>query len=275
MNIYSFDNHIFENEIINKFIYTNIASIITNDNHYFSINIPDYNKFSDNILFTKKIEGLKYNDILIPDLYVNKFILIINNKTKNNSIITNIKLNNDFNNIYIILNFFINNIYNNLGIIYKLLINIQKSSYKTEKLYININTLDKISSHILFFDQFIYKIINFINKLDKKNEMNIILNDNISNIIMQINSLKFFYDSIKTTSIQKLTHSDANKATVLTYVATIFLPLSFIISIFSLFVKNIPFKNNEYALYFIIIAIIIIIIISSYYLIEFHNIDVF
>jgi len=72
--------------------------------------------------------------------------------------------------------------------------------------------------------------INFIQK--KKNEKNIKIIEKINLIKQKIISIKFFYDSIKTTSIQKITHHETNISKVLTYVATIFLPLSFMVGIF-------------------------------------------
>jgi Mg2+ and Co2+ transporter CorA len=115
--------------------------------------------------------------------------------------------------------------------------------------------------------------LNYIN--NKNNEKNIYTLNILNNIKTKINSIKFYYDTMKTTSIQKITHHETNISKVLTYVATIFLPLSFLIGIFSLPIKNIPFRDSVNSFYYILFIIIIITIISSFYLIQLNKTNVF
>ena len=110
---------------------------------------------------------------------------------------------------------------------------------------------------------------------NKKNEKNINIDTKLDNIKKKLNSTKFYYDTLKTTSIQKITHHETNISKVLTYVATIFLPLSFLISIFSLPIKNIPFRDSENSFYYILFIIVIVTIISSIYLIQLDKKNVF
>ena len=278
MDNFSYNNHIFDKSIVNKLIFTTTDVIYTDTNNYYMIDIPNYNKskYIDNSkLYIKKIDGVTYNDLNVPDLYVNK-VIIINNKNKNMQyIVSNLNVQNQYNYIYNYIDFEINMLSNNIAIINKLLLLINQSVSKTNILYLIIDSMDKISSHILYFDNFINKIIKILSEFDVKNEMNIALTAKIINIKSQLTTIKFFYDNIKTTSIQKISHQESNISKILTYVATIFLPLSFIIAIFSLPVKNVPFKNNENGLYIIIGFVTICAIISSFYLIELNKRNVF
>ena len=278
MDNFSYNNHIFDKSIVNKLIFTTTDVIYTDTNNYYMIDIPNYNKskYIDNSkLYIKKIDGVTYNDLNVPDLYVNK-VIIINNKNKNMQyIVSNLNVQNQYNYIYNYIDFEINMLSNNITIINKLLLLINQSVSKTNILYLIIDSMDKISSHILYFDNFINKIIKILSEFDVKNEMNIALTAKIINIKSQLATIKFFYDNIKTTSIQKISHQESNISKILTYVATIFLPLSFIIAIFSLPVKNVPFKNNENGLYIIIGLVTICAIIGSFYLIELNKRNVF
>tara|TARA_Y100000389_G_scaffold174839_1_gene185105 strand:- start:4591 stop:5427 length:837 start_codon:yes stop_codon:yes gene_type:complete len=277
MKIYSYDNHIFNTNIIDKLIYTSENNIVMKDDFYVLINLSTYKKLK---IYNKKLGSLYdlsidkfyFDNLLIPKLNIHKIII---NKVDNNiSLICNCIF--EYNNIYDFLNNILNTSINDIEIINNLLIIISKTNSSTNTLYSNINTLSKISSHILYFDNYIDKIfltINFIQ--NEKNEKNIKIIEKINLIKQKIISIKFFYDSIKTTSIQKITHHETYISKVLTYVATIFLPLSFMVGIFSLPIKNIPFRNNENSLYFILFILFIICIIVSFYLIELSKKNVF
>lgn len=277
MKIYSYDNHIFNTDIIDKLIYTSKNNIVIKDNFYILINLSTYKKIKIynkelSSLYDLSIDKLHYDNLIIPKLNIYK--IIINKIDDNISLISNCIL--QYNNIYDFFNNIINTTINDIEIINNLLIIISKKNTSPHILYENIFTLTKISSHILYFDNFIDKIILTITFLNnEKNEKNIRILEKINLIKQKITSIKFFFDSIKTTSIQKITHQETNISKVLTYVATIFLPLSFIVGIFSLPIKNIPFRNNENSIYSILFILFIICIISSFYLIELNKKDVF
>ena len=277
MKIYSYDNHIFNNDIITKLIYTSNNNIVMKDTYYILINYSTYKKFNlynkeFSSLYDLSIDKFTYEHLIIPKLNIHKLII---NKTDNNiSLISNCIFHH--NNIYDFLHLCLNTCINDIQIINNLLMVISKKQSSSINLYTAISKLSKISSHILYFDNFIVNISMSMNYLkNEKNEKNIMINDKIILIKDKILSIKFFYDTINTTSIQKITHHETNISKVLTYVATIFLPLSFIISIFSLPVKNIPFRNNENGLYSILFILLIFSIISSFYLIDLNNKNVF
>ena len=91
-----------------------------------------------------------------------------------------------------------------------------------------------------------------------------------------IKSIKFYYDTLKTSSLQKITYHETNISKVLTFVATIFLPLSFLIGVFSFLpIKNFPFRENKNSIYYILFIIIIIAIITTTYLIKFNKKNIF
>jgi len=277
MKNYSYDNHTFNNDIINKLIYTSSNTIVIKDSYYILINLSTYKKLNLynkelSSLYDLSIDKLIYDNLIIPKLNIHK--LIINKIDNNISLISNCIF--QYNNIYDFLHNCLNTCINDIQIINNLLIMISKKNSSSVNLYTAISTLSKVSSHILYFDNFISSIILTVNFLNNgKNEKNIVLNDKILLVKDKILSIKFFYDTINTNSIQKITHHETNISKVLTYVATIFLPLSFIVSIFSLPVKNIPFRNNENSLYSILFILLIFSIISSIYLIDLNKKNVF
>jgi Mg2+ and Co2+ transporter CorA len=277
MKNYSYDNHIFNDNIIDKLLYTSKNNFIIKDDFYILINLPTYklyNLYNKELssIYDLSIDKFKYDNLIIPKLNIYKIII---NKVDNNiSLLSNCIF--QYNNIYSFLNNILNTSINDIEIINNLLIAISKSNSSSLSLYTNINTLSKISSHILYFDNFIYKISLTINFLqNEKNEKNKKIIEKINFFKNRIISIKFFYDTINTTSIQKVSHHETNVTNILTYVATIFLPLSFIIGVFSLPIKNIPFRNNENSLYFILFIIFIICIIVSFYFIELSKRNVF
>lgn len=270
MKIYSYNNHPYDNNIIDKLTYTSDNIIMHNNIYYLSLYIPSYNDDIDiDNLYIYYLNDITYKDIYIPKLTIYKYIYIYE---KNNiSLITTHNI--QYNNIYDFINECINYTTNSLEVLHNVLLKITNST--SFYLYLNISVLDKLSSHILYFDNFINKLLLILNTLETKNEKNINSTRKVNIIKERINSIKFYHDSIKTTSIQKITYQETKVTKVFTYVATIFLPLSFIIAVFSLPVKNIPFRNNEYALYFIILILIIVSVISSYYLVNLEKKNIF
>tara|TARA_B110001450_G_C17559231_1_gene456017 strand:+ start:167 stop:1003 length:837 start_codon:yes stop_codon:yes gene_type:complete len=277
MKIYSYDNHIFDTNIIEKLIYTSKNNIIIKGDFYILVNLVSYKSFDIynkklSSLYDLSIDKIDYANLTIPKLNIYKIII---NKVDNNiSLISNCIIQN--NNIYDFLGNSINEIINDVEIINNVLIKISEKNTSADNLYTNISTLSKISSHILYFDNYIDSIFLIINFLqNSKNEKNIMITHKITLVKQKIDSIKFFYNTIKTGSMQKITHHETTISKILTYVATIFLPLSFIIGVFSLPIKNVPFRNNENSLYLILFVLFIILIISSFYLIKLNKTNVF
>lgn len=276
MKIYSYDNHIFDKNIINDLVYTSKNIFQNKDDFYILIYLSSYktqilkNKRDD--LYNMSIKEIKYSDIIIPKLNIHKIII---NKIDNNiSLITNIELR--YNNIYDMCYYFITSILNDLNIITNLLINITKSKSYNNIIYENIKTLDEISFHVLYFEGYIDKLKLFLNLINNKNnEKNIYIINKLNILKNKIDSIKFYYDTLRTSSLQKITHHETNISKVLTFVATIFLPLSFIIGIFSLPIKNIPLRENKNSIYYILFIFIIITIISTLYLNKLNKNNVF
>ena len=277
MKIFSYDNHIFDNNIINNLIYTSKNNIQIKDDFYILINFTSYKKHTlhnkIDILYNLSVNEINYNnDITIPALNIHKIII---NKIDNNiSLITNINL--QYNNIYDLYDYFIGLILSDLSIIINLLINISNSKSYNNIIHLNIKTLHLVSSHILYFEDYVDKLdilLNFIN--NKNNEKNIHTIDKLNKIKNKIISIKFYYDTLKTSSLQKISYHETNISKVLTFIATIFLPLSFLIGVFSLPIKNFPFRENKNSIYYILFIIIIIAIITTIFLIEFNKKNLF
>jgi len=276
MKVYSYNNNNYDINIIEKLIFTNVKEYIKNDITYILINLPkytsDYTDYKNN-KYLNIIKGSVYQDISIPDLFIHKLIIIIEKNEIN--LISYQDIN--FNDFYLYINNILIEIKNNIHILNNLLIVVNKLQNANNylKLYDIIKQLDLISSHILYFNNFVNIIKYIIEKLDNKNEKNTIIKTQILNISDELSLLKFYYDNTKTTSLQKISHYEANISKILTYVATIFLPLSFIIALFTLPFKNVPLQNKNGGFLIILIILIFIALVTIIYLMFFNNITIF
>lgn len=276
MKVYSYNNNNYDINIIEKLIFTNVKEYIKNDITYILINLPkytsDYTDYKNN-KYLNVLKGNKYDNVAIPDLFIHKLIIIIEKNEIN--LISYQDIN--FNDFYLYINNILIEIKNNIHILNNLLIVLNKIQNANNylKLYDIIKQLDLISSHILYFNNFVNIIKYIIEKLDNKNEKNTIIKTQILNISDELSLLKFYYDNTKTTSLQKISHYEANISKILTYVATIFLPLSFIIALFTLPFKNVPLQNKNNGFLIILIMIILIAFITIIYLMYFNNVVIF
>jgi len=276
MKVYSYNNNNYDINIIEKLIFTNVKEYIKNDITYILINLPkytsDYTDYKNN-KYLNIIKGSKYENIVIPDLFIHKLIIIIEKNEIN--LISYQDIN--FNDFYLYINSILIEIKNNIHILNNLLIVLNKIQNANNylKLYDIIKQLDLISSHILYFNNFVNIIKYIIEKLDNKNEKNTIIKTQILNISDELSLLKFYYDNTKTTSLQKISHYEANISKILTYVATIFLPLSFVIALFTLPFKNVPLQNKNGGFLIILIILIFIALVTIIYLMFFNNITIF
>ena len=139
---------------------------------------------------------------------------------------------------------------------------INDNNFKSNYIFLkeSIDVLEYISQYIYYYNIFYNQINNFIHILDKNNEKTIIILTNINNIEKKLDLIKYYLDNIKTNTIQKVTYSETKTSKILTIIATIFLPISFIVSLLS-YTTN---KNNPILL--LILLIIISLIISLYYI---------
>ena len=262
MYLYNYNNHIFSKKIIDKILYTNTDIIIDSDTKYYIINFPSFYEYKSidnslNEIFLIEKKSLNKQNIKIPKLYVYKGILVINN---NFNFISNVHLND--NNFYIFFNNILTIYNNNLTIINNILMRINDNNYESNYIFLkeSIDILEYISQYIYYHNIFYNQINNFIDILDKNNEKTIIIITNINNIQKKLDLIKYYLDNIKTNTIQKVTYSETKTSKVLTIIATIFLPISFIVSLLS-YISN---KNNP--IYLLIILIVISLIFSLYYI---------
>lgn len=256
-------------EIVDKLIYNNLHYYNTQKNIYFLLLIPilqyNYTK-TKNSPYELYEEGYMSSMINIPTMIFKKIIICYNIKFKKFIFIVN-----DMNDITDknILNFLINNtnyiikinnIFDNLIMkINKILINIDY--FKLTKM---INLIDKLLIYLHYFNSIYMQINNIFLLINNKHELLYILKNNLNNINNNILTMKENLQNIRQTLFQKITYIETGNSRILTGVATIFLPLSFIIAFFSLPFKNMPLRKNKYGYIYIIMLIIISLCIIYY-----------
>lgn len=255
-----------DNNIIEKLLYNNINYFYSSNNiAYYLFTIPslNYNNESNNLPY-KLIEKKIYNKNLnfsIPSFSFNKVILIYNYNLKKFLIIKLEKYNlKNTNNIYNFLINICNDLQNILNIINNLVMKINYELVDINYNIFNIITkyIDQLLIYVHYSNNIIQQIINIRNLLNKSHEHYYILNNNINNLYNVFNNIKIDLENIRQNIFQKITYIETGTSRMLTGVASIFLPISFIIAFFSLPFKNVPLQNNEYGIYFIIIIIIIL-----------------
>jgi len=263
-------NNFINIDIIDKLIYNNINYYHFNNLYYYLLVVPSLN-INSNIKqdnYSKIIEKTKRLniDFSVPSIILTKIIVIYNKKLKKFIIIKTDKTKNNT-----IINYMItlsNELHSFINIINNLVLKINNK-------LININYLD-INSMMVYVDKLIIILHycgNIIQQFDnisilinKSHEYYYILNANIINLNNINIKLKKDLENIRSNSFQKITYMETGTSRILTSIATIFLPLSFIIAFFSLPFKKVPLQNNNNGIFYIIIILIIICIsISVYY----------
>tara|TARA_B110001450_G_scaffold9407_1_gene9331 strand:+ start:19425 stop:20312 length:888 start_codon:yes stop_codon:yes gene_type:complete len=259
--------HYINSDIIDKLIFNN-ANYYYNTNNiaYYLLVIPslNYKKNSDNSPYrlTEKKLSNKELDISIPSFEFDKIILIYNYKLNKFLIIKsknyNLLFNN--NNIYNFLIDITNNLQNVLNILNNLVMKINYALIDIHYTHFNIitNYIDRMLIYLHYLNNIIQQIINITSLLKKSHEYYDILNKNTSNLSNMIKNLKNDLENIRQVTFQKITYIETGTARILTNVASIFLPISFIIAFFSLPFKNVPLQNNDNGIFLIILIIIVI-----------------
>ena len=253
-------------DIIEKLLYNNVNYFYSNnDIAYYLLTIPslNYSNDSSNIPYKliEKKTSYKNLNFTIPSFSFNKVILIYNYNLKKFLIIKSEKYNlKNSNNIYNFLINISNNLLNILNIINNL---VMKINYELINIYYNkfkniATYIDRMLIYMHYLNNIIQQIINIKTLLNKSHEYYYILDKNIHNLYNILNNIKKDLENIRQNTFQKITYIETGTSRILTSIASIFLPISFIIAFFSLPFKNVPLQNNEYGVYFIIIIIIII-----------------
>lgn len=286
MNIITYNNinkYNFDQNKINKLLTKKEKLIVDENKFYFLINIPilDYNNSNESKGENTQYEkSLDYSSLLtekIQALYIYKTVFYLE---KDKYIITD-----DIDKLSFI---------DKNAKILKLFINIID---KCERDYRRINDiLYVIKKHVTWLDFFnSYKMVEYLDKLLYYIlSYNNIINDMImivSRIIIIIdynkdkkdnndydlfkNRIKVFQNNVVTLkdsleqtrhgTMQRIAYLDSGTSRILTIVAAIFLPTSFIISLLSMPFEGVPFKNRKNG-YLIVVSIIFAIFITLIYL---------
>lgn len=269
--------------LVDKIIFNNEKFIKENNNYIFFISYPklvfnsvEIDKKSPYNLYEY---GLDYSDILkykIPDMIIYKIIFASNDNKyiicDYDKILNIIDINDNLINIFI--NF----------------INICEKDYRKLD-YIAYN-IKKFVTFIEFYDS--YKLIEYIDKIlfyistynniIKDFEMIILRINNKNNSIIEkvnnriiifknnINNLTKNLEQTRHGTMQRISYLDSGTARILTIVATIFLPTSFIVALLSMPLNGVPlrYKKNGYYI-FISILIVVFIILFAIFHKDFYN----
>ena len=271
-NIYNDNTHKYINlDIVEKLLYNNINYFYSKNNNiaYYLLVIPSLNinnitnTYNDAYRLIEKeisFSNIKFN---IPSYVLDKIVLIYNYKIEKFIIIKSDYYNTiDSNNIYNFIISYTNELQKLFNIINNITMKINYELINVE--YHNINTItryiDKLLIYLHYCSNFLQQIINITDLLNKSHEYYNIINKNIQNLINISDKIKGDLQNIRQTTFQRVTYIETGTSRMLTGIATIFLPLSFVIAFFSLPFKNVPLQNNNYGVHLVIIIIILILL---------------
>lgn len=274
INYNDINNNEINTLVIEELLFKNNKILDDNLDKYYLIEYPlinfNKNKYDNDIFFNilneKKFENI---NIIIPELLLTKIIFC---KVNNSNFL--IKSNNyniaDTSNILTLFIKYTNTILNDLDIYVNIISKI--SDLKTNISYFNsyylVEAIDLLQKYLFYYQENINQFKNISNNFSNKNEINIKFIENLNLIhkkyIIIYNLLKDNRHSV----MQRIAYLETGMSRLLTIVATIFLPMTFIVSFFSMPFKNMPFKNNKYGILYVIFIIIILIIIILNYLFE-------
>jgi len=264
----------FIEDILNK-----KENIIIKDNtFYFSILLPELGDETElkNIKELKYItydNGLDYSSILkekIPYINIHKLLFVLDKKKY--IIAEDVNILNFINNESKLLNIFtdiIDNCENDYRKIDDILYNIKKevtfidffNSYKM------IEYIDKLLFYISSYDNVIKDMVMVSSRIvidtdyDKKeNKDYTIFKNRIMIFKSNIDNISKNLEQTRHGTMQRISYLDSGTSRILTIVAAIFLPTSFLISLLSMPYKGVPFRNAWYGYYIIITMILSIFI---------------
>jgi len=286
MNIIEYNNidsKGLDQSIVDKLVSKREKLIVDEKKFYFSLSLPliDYN--NDKNIKGKNTQyetGLDYSSLLtekISGLYIYKLIfylekekyIITDNIDKLNFIDKNAKILKIFINI-------IDKCERDYRRINEILYVIKKhvtwldffNSYKM------IEYLDKLLYYVLSYNNIVNDMIMIVSRIiiiieydkDKKDNNDYELFKNRIKVFQK--NVIYLKDSLEQTrhgTMQRISYLDSGTTRILTIVAAIFLPTSFIISLLSMPFNGVPFKGRKNG-YFIVLSIIIAIFLTLLYL---------
>lgn len=274
INYNDINNNEINTLVIEELLFKNNKILDDNLDKYYLIEYPlinlKNNKYDNDIFFDtlneKKIENI---NIIIPELLITKIIFC---KVNNSNFL--IKSNNyEVANISNILTLFIkytNTILNDFNIFVNIISKI--SDLKTNISYFNsydlVEAIDLLQKYLFYYEENINQFRNISNLFSIKNEINIKFIEKINLIHKKYTIIYNLLKDNRHSVMQRIAYLETGMSRLLTIIATIFLPMTFIVSFFSLPFKNMPFKKNKYGILYVILIITILMIIILNYLFE-------
>lgn len=274
INYNDINNNEINTLVVEELLFKNNKILDDNLDKYYLIEYPvinfNKNKYDNDIFFNilneKKFENI---NIIIPELVLTKIIFC---KVNNSNYL--IKSNNykvaDTSNILTLFIKYTDTILNDLNIFLNIISKI--SDLKTNISYFNsyylVEVIDLLQKYLFYYQENINQFKNISNNFSDKNEINIKFMENLNLIHKKYITIYNLLNDNRHSVMQRIAYLETGMSRLLTIVATIFLPMTFIVSFFSMPFKNMPFKNNKYGILYVIFIIIILMIIILNYLFE-------
>ena len=274
INYNDINNNEINTLVIEQLLFKNSKILDDNLDKYYLIEYPvinfNKNKYDNDIFFNilnqKKFENI---NITIPKLILTKIIFC---KVNNSNFL--IKSNNyevaDTSNILTLFIKYTNTIFNDLNIFLNIISKI--SDLKTNISYFNsyylVEAIDLLQTYLFYYQENINQFKKISNIFSDKNEINIKFIENLNLTYKKYITIYNLLNDNRHSVMQRIAYLETGMSRLLTIVATIFLPMTFIVSFFSMPFKNMPFKNNKYGILYVIFIIIILMIIILNYLFE-------
>ena len=249
---------------IEKLLYGNSKYINDKLDFYYLLEFPIINlekkKYNDDIFFyyldSKKYDNIKID---IPELLITRIIYSKINNSSYFIINEEYKLSNSSHSLTLLINY-TNNIINDFNIFKKIILNISnlKTNVKYFSSYDLIEMIDHLQKYLYYYNVFTKQLYIISNTFSNKNEINIKFINNINIIKNEYNLIYNLLKDNRHSVMQRISYLETGMSRLLTIIATIFLPLTFVVGFFSLPFKNIPFKKNKYGIYYICIILLTI-----------------
>jgi len=268
---------------LNNILNDNDKILINDNTFYFSILLPDMgdevsiniDKSLTNTFYEK---GLDYSSLLKSNIpYMNIYKIVFALDKKKYIIIEDIDVLNFLKSENKLLNTFVDIIdkcekdYRRID---EILYNIKKkvTFINFFDSYHIIEYTDKLLLYTLNYDNLIKDMIMVSSRIvidvdyDKtKNKDHLIFKNRITIFKNNIDNLHNNLEQTRRGTMQRIAYLDSGTSRILTIVASIFLPTSFLISTLSMPYKGVPLRNVWYGYYVVITIIIMIFIISFMY----------
>jgi Mg2+ and Co2+ transporter CorA len=252
---------------IEKLIYNNDRYISDSNTSAFILALPKIDELSKTSIYTITENGIDYSKqigINVPSLVLYKTILAYRDNeyiciyNDDNKFITknSIDITNMFHNILEIIDTDIQKLYRIAYEIQKLVTHIDFFiSYKL------IECIDKLLTHCWYYIMFLQDLSAASKMLDIQPDSKLTgLNQNISHTVK---NLLTKLEQTRHATMQRISYLDSGTSRILTIIASLFLPASFLVALFSMPFKDMPMRNNTNAFMIFLTVIITIFIILS------------